>query len=124
MSTQPGCHFMNNTINNISEPVGHHLDTMLDGNLFDRPMDNAGNSFLPGDDHSSAIGWAIEYSHSEHSFHIGRTNDMLRRNINSVREGEELDFICVGIFSSRELAEDAILEFRRNRDAMQTLSFL
>ncbi|HQV33869.1 MAG TPA: hypothetical protein PKV71_18425 [Calditrichia bacterium] len=68
--------------------------------------------------------WAIEYSHSNKAYHLGRTNDMIRRNINSVQGKEDLDFICVGIFHSREQAEDAILEFRRNRSAWQTMSLL
>jgi len=59
--------------------------------------------------------WVIEYSHSQQSFHVGRTTDMLRRNISSIRTGQHIDYICVGIFPSREQATEAILEFRRNR---------
>ena len=59
--------------------------------------------------------WSIEYSHSEGTFHIGRTAEMLQRNILSISTGNPVEYICVGIFPSREQAVDAILEFRRNR---------
>ena len=68
--------------------------------------------------------WAIEYSHSENSFHIGKTNEMLKRNVMSVRTGGILDFICVGIFQSKEQAEEALLEFRRNRMPANTIALL
>lgn len=68
--------------------------------------------------------WAIEYSHSEDSFHLGRTAEMLRRNINSIRDGQNLDYICIGIFPTKEQALDAMLEFRRNRVPGQTIDML
>lgn len=59
--------------------------------------------------------WTIEYSHSEDTFRIGRTTEMLRRNIQSIQTGQQQDFICVGIFSNREQALEAMLDFRRKR---------
>lgn len=67
--------------------------------------------------------WVIEYSHSTKRFHIDRANDMLRRNILSVHSGNDMDYICVGIFPTKAQAEDAIMEFRRQRNAWQTLAF-
>lgn len=68
--------------------------------------------------------WAIEYSHTEDTFHLGRTAEMLRRNITSVQSGSHLDYICVGIFPSKEQALDAMLEFRRKRTPGQTIDLL
>ena len=59
--------------------------------------------------------WSIEYSHTDETFHLGRTTEMLRRNIFSIQSGKKSDYICVGIFSSKEQAMDAMLEFRRKR---------
>lgn len=67
--------------------------------------------------------WAIEYSHSRATFHVGKTTDMLRRNIRSIHGGGEMDFICVGIFPSKEQAVNAMLDFRRNRTPGQNLAF-
>lgn len=108
---------MNNSLSRISDTIGPAVDNSLGSTL---------NIAEPAIRKESAtmVSWAIEYSHSQQSFHIGRTNEMLRRNIDSVRDGEDLDYICVGIFKTREQAEDAILEFRRNRGAWQTLSLL
>lgn len=66
--------------------------------------------------------WSIEYSHSKETFHVGKTADMLRRNINSVQAGRKLDFICVGIFATKAQAIDAVLEFRRRRIPGQTMA--
>jgi hypothetical protein len=68
--------------------------------------------------------WTIEYSHSEENFHVGKTAEMLRRNIHSVQSGRKMDFICVGIFPSKEQAIEAILEFRRNRIPGKTISLM
>lgn len=68
--------------------------------------------------------WSIEYSHSEESFHIGRTGEMIRRNLYSLNTGQQSDFICVGIFPTREQAENAMLEFKRKRPAYRTLALL
>lgn len=68
--------------------------------------------------------WAVEYSHSENTFHLGRTSDMLRRNINSVYHGHLMDHICVGIFASKEQAMNAMLDFKRNRITGHTFSML
>ncbi|RMF56829.1 MAG: hypothetical protein D6748_12555 [Calditrichaeota bacterium] len=68
--------------------------------------------------------WAIEYSHSEGTFHIGRTTEMIRRNLYSLDSGEKSDYICVGIFPSREQAEHALMDFKRKRLAYRTLALL
>lgn len=65
--------------------------------------------------------WCIEYSHSRQSFHLGRSSDMLRRNISSILSGDTTDFICVGIFPTKEQAIEAILDFRRNQVPGQTM---
>jgi hypothetical protein len=59
--------------------------------------------------------WAIEYNVVDGTFHVGRTTEMLQRNIQSMATGEHHNYICVGIFKDREQAINAILEFRRNR---------
>lgn len=66
--------------------------------------------------------WSIEYSPSRETYHLGRTVEMLHRNINSVQSGQKSDYICVGIFASREQAMDAMLEFRRKRIPDLTIS--
>jgi hypothetical protein len=68
--------------------------------------------------------WSIEYSHSEETFHLGRTTEMFRRNIYSVHSGKKSDYICVGIFATKEQAMDAMLEFRRNRMPDLTISLV
>ena len=66
--------------------------------------------------------WAIEYSHSRESFHIGRTAEMLRRNIASLYTGEESDYICIGIYPTREQALGAVLDYRRRLSPSQTMA--
>ena len=68
--------------------------------------------------------WAVEYSHSQNTFHLGKTVDMLRRNINSVYQGDLMDYICVGIFATKEQAMNAMLDFKRNRITGHTFSLL
>lgn len=68
--------------------------------------------------------WSIEYSHTEETFHIGRTTEMIRRNLFSIHHGQKTDYICVGIFPSREQAEQAMLEFKRKRSALRTMALL
>lgn len=68
--------------------------------------------------------WSIEYSHSEEAFQLGKTTEMLRRNITSVQSGLKSDFICVGIFPSREQAMNAMLEFRRKRIPDLTIALM
>ena len=66
--------------------------------------------------------WSIEYNHSLDRYHLGRTSDMVRRNISSVGEGRDVGYICVGIFESKIQAEDAMLEFRRKRSPSKTIA--
>jgi len=66
--------------------------------------------------------WSIEYNHSKEMYHLGKTVEMLHRNINAVQSGQKSDYICVGIFATREQAMDAMLEFRRKRIPDLTLS--
>ncbi len=68
--------------------------------------------------------WAIEYSHSQNTFHLGKTVDMLRRNIHSVYTDDLVDYICVGIFSTKEQAMNAMLDLKRNRVTGHTFSML
>ncbi|MEL6821961.1 MAG: hypothetical protein AAFP70_09385 [Calditrichota bacterium] len=68
--------------------------------------------------------WSIEYNHSSGSFHLGRTGEMLNRNVKSVDIGSEVDFICIGIFPTKEQAESAMLEFRRKRKPCKTIAML
>lgn len=68
--------------------------------------------------------WAIEYSQSQETFHIGKTAEMLHRNIIAVNNGNPMDYICIGIFPSQERARDAMLEFRRKRIPTHTISML
>lgn len=73
---------------------------------------------------NQASKWVIEYSHSEGSYRISKTAEMLRRNISSIRNEQPVDYICVGIFATKELALEAILEFRRNRVPGHTIDML
>jgi hypothetical protein len=73
---------------------------------------------------SPTSAWSIEYSHSEETYHLGRTTEMLRRNIHSVQSRNKSDYICVGIFATKEQAMDAMLEFRRNRIPGLTISLV
>lgn len=71
---------------------------------------------------NSTSTWAVEYSHTQESFHIGRTAEMLRRNIATLHSGEDSDYICVGIFPTREQALGAVLDYRRRRTPGQTMA--
>ncbi|RMI20080.1 MAG: hypothetical protein D6681_02580 [Calditrichaeota bacterium] len=68
--------------------------------------------------------WTIEYSYSRESFHIGRAAEMVQRNIQAMRTGMPVDYVCIGIYGSREQAVEAMLEFRRNRTPCNNLSLL
>lgn len=77
-----------------------------------------------GVDMNQQSSWAIEYSQSQEAFHIGKTAEMLHRNIVAVNNGHEMEYICIGIFPTQELAREAMLEFRRKRIPTYTISLL
>jgi len=68
--------------------------------------------------------WSIEYNHNSGSFHLGRTGEMLNRNVTAVGIGRAVEFVCIGIFQTKEQAETAMLEFRRKRKPCKTIAML
>lgn len=41
--------------------------------------------------------WCLEWSHSQHSFHISRLSQVIKQNYCCMRDGREADYILVGI---------------------------
>ena len=73
---------------------------------------------------NTSSSWSIEYSHSKGNFHLGRTAEMLKRNVSVLWGAGDPDYVVVGIFPTKEQAEDALLDFRRHRVPSNTISML
>ncbi len=68
--------------------------------------------------------WVIEYSQSKDAFHLGKSTEMVRRNLMAMQSDYNSDYVCIGIYSSKGRALDAMLELRRKRASSNTISFI